>query len=254
MNFQNCVLAVFSPTGGTEKIARAVMQGINMPMRVVDLCRETDVQKIDADAVLVAALPVFGGRLPALARQRLEQLQGCGGPAVALAVDGNREYENALVELRDVLRGSGFVMAAAGAFVAEHSIDRSIAAGRPDPQDLQTAKEFGASAAEKIRNAETLTEVEVPGSADYTTKKTDNGPVPQTNDDCIGCGLCAASCPAAAIPPEHPNTTTAACIGCMRCVALCPHKARNIPAPILQRVGAFLKARASTPKQPEVFL
>lgn len=254
MNFQNCVLAVFSPTGGTEKIAQAVAQGMDLPVRVVDLCRETAVQTVAANELLVAALPVFGGRLPALARQRLEQLHGGSGPAVALAVYGNREYEDALVELRDVLRDSGFVMAAAGAFVAEHSIDRSVAAGRPDAQDLQTAKEFGARAAEKIRDAEALTEVEVPGSADYTTKKTDTGPVPQTTDDCIGCGLCAAACPAAAIPPEHPNTTTAACIGCMRCVALCPHKARNTPAPILQMVSAFLKTRASAPKQPEVFL
>ena len=64
----------FSPTGGTEKVARAVAAGTGWPCREVDLCAPFDPPVLEEDEVLLAAVPVFGGRVPAAAAAALEKL------------------------------------------------------------------------------------------------------------------------------------------------------------------------------------
>lgn len=67
---------------------------------------------------------------------------------MAVVVYGNRDYEDALLELHDILSENGFVVVAAGAFVARHSIFPDVAAGRPDRDDLDRMAEF----AERVRS------------------------------------------------------------------------------------------------------
>ena len=246
----NWTTAVFSPTGGTSKIAAAIA-GARMGTRI-DLCSPVEPQEMPAGAPLLAVVPVYGGRIPAIAAQRLLALQGSGNPAIAVVVYGNRAYEDALLELKNVLTEAGHQVIAAAAFIAEHSIIRSIAADRPHADDLARAVEFGAAVEARL-NGE-LSTVDVPGHAEYR-------PLPQmpatplVTDACGGCGMCARKCPVGAIPLSDPRSTDAArCILCMRCVAICPRKARILPPPMEQAFTAKLTAIASEPKQPELFI
>lgn len=246
----NWTTAVFSPTGGTSKIAAAIA-GARMGTRI-DLCSPVEPQEIPAGAPLLAVVPVYGGRIPAIAAQRLLALQGNGNPAIAVVVYGNRAYEDALLELKNVLTEAGHQVIAAAAFIAEHSIIRSIAADRPHADDLARAVEFGAAVEARL-NGE-LSTVDVPGNAEYR-------PLPQmpatplVTDACGGCGMCARKCPVGAIPLSNPRSTDAAkCILCMRCVAICPRKARILPPPMVEAFTARLNAVASEPKQPEIYI
>lgn len=246
----NWTTAVFSPTGGTSKIAAAIA-GARMGTRI-DLCSPVEPQEMPAGAPLLAVVPVYGGRIPAIAAQRLLALQGSGNPAIAVVVYGNRAYEDALLELKNVLTEAGHQVIAAAAFIAEHSIIRSIAADRPHADDLARAVEFGAAVEAKL-NGE-LSTVDVPGNAEYR-------PLPQmpatplVTDACGGCGMCAHKCPVGAIPLSNPRSTDAAkCILCMRCVAICPRKARILPPPMVEAFTTRLNAVASEPKQPEIYI
>ena len=72
---------------------------------------------------------------------------------------GNRDYEDALVELRDETTCLGFTPLAAGAFIGEHSYSRPgmpVAEGRPDANDLQIAEQFGKDCLKSSRTVRLL--------------------------------------------------------------------------------------------------
>ena len=247
----NWISAVFSPTGGCSSIATAIA-GARMGKRI-DLCSPVEPQEVPTWVPVLAVVPVYGGRVPAVAIQRLRALKGQGGPAIAVVVYGNRAYEDALLELKTTLTESGFNVMAAAAFIAEHSIIRSIAPGRPDAADLAKCVEFGAAVETKLAQVCTDT-VAVPGNPEY--RPLPQMPVtPHVTEACGGCGMCALKCPTGAIPSTNPRTTDAGkCILCMRCVAICPRKARILPPPVEKVFTARLTAVASEPKQPELFI
>lgn len=47
-------------------------------------------------------MPVYAGRVPALAVERLKSIKTSGVKCVIVAVYGNRAYKDALVEMQDV--------------------------------------------------------------------------------------------------------------------------------------------------------
>lgn len=112
-----------------------------------DLTLDEDLTPIEIrDALTVIAVPVYGGRVAPVALQRLKRLRGINAPAILITVYGNRDYEDALLELRDTAVELGFMPLSAAAFIGEHSYStpaRPIAAGRPDASDLQKAECFG---------------------------------------------------------------------------------------------------------------
>lgn len=218
----------FSPTGGTRKACLNLAWSMGNKVRDMDLCGVEEEISFGPEDTVIVGMPVFGGRIPAFGREKLSLLKGKGAAAVAVAVYGNRAFEEALLELSDCLKEQGFVTAAGAALLAEHSMARSVAAGRPDSQDEKETRQFGKRILEKLSSDEVL-EAELPGNRPYRDWKP--MPVtPLTNGSCISCGLCAARCPVKAIPVNDPASTDAdKCILCMRCISVCPVHARSLP-------------------------
>lgn len=242
--------AYFSPTGTTYSIAKTIAEGTGCPVAEMDLSEANCGAELSENTVLLASAPVYGGRIPAVALERLSRLPGKGQKAVAVVVYGNREFDDALLELKNALVNNGFQVVAAAAFIAEHSIVRSIAAGRPDKQDRAIARKFGADIMEKL---DTLTDVSVPGNDPYVAVKP-SAFHPKANETCVQCGLCAQKCPVGAIPMEDPSQTLDnVCINCMRCVQVCPVKARALPAPFLAGATKMLEEKAAGYKLPQLF-
>lgn len=113
MRNYSLINACFSPTGTTSKVSCAIAKGSGCPVREVDLSTTVSPAAVGHDEILMASVPVFGGRVPAVALERLSALKGNGQPAVAVAVYGNRAYDDALLELRGALEANGFQVVAA---------------------------------------------------------------------------------------------------------------------------------------------
>lgn len=247
---------VFSPTGGTKKVADHLTGALEGDVTAVDL---TD-SKYDFDAlhltqedVAVISVPSYGGRVPAVAVERLSRIHGSGARAVLVCVYGNRAYEDTLAELKDTAKQAGFQVIAAIAAVAEHSIARQFAAGRPDRQDAEQLSQFARQIQNKLSEND-LTEPAIPGKYPYK-KAGGAGLVPKATKECVRCGVCAAVCPVQAIDKDDPKKVNEqACISCMRCISVCPHAARKANPVMLMAVGVALKKVCSQRKECELFL
>lgn len=257
-----CSLILFSPAGGTEKAARMLCSGMGSALGSCDLeiCDLANVKVDPADfhadcgSVAVIALPSYGGRVPALAAERLRKLQGNGMPCVLLCVYGNRAYEDTLAEMEDLAKECGFSVVAAVAAIAEHSIMHQYAAGRPDKEDEKNLKEIGGKIAKKLSEPSDNSAPAIPGNRPYR-KFGGVGMVPKATSDCVSCGLCAEQCPAGAIDKTSVKTADKAkCISCMRCVVMCPHRARKVNGAMVSAASLALKKVCSIRKECEYYL
>ena len=131
---------IFSPTGGTGKVADIIAEEWEGAVTRIDLTdAETDFSKIiiGQEDIVLAAVPSYGGRVPELAAKRLMEIRGNQAKCILVCVYGNRAYEDTLVELQDIAGNCGFQTVAAISAVAEHSIMHQYAAGRPDKKDAE---------------------------------------------------------------------------------------------------------------------
>lgn len=144
---------VFSPTGGTQKVSGLVAGALDKNTVTVDLTDsglDFSAVSMTEDDVAVISVPAYAGRIPAVVADRLGMVHGNGARAVLVCVYGNRAFEDTLVELEDVAKHAGFRVIAAVAAIAEHSIARQFAAGRPDAQDAAQLAEFAQQIQQKL--------------------------------------------------------------------------------------------------------
>ncbi|MDE6388511.1 MAG: EFR1 family ferrodoxin [Lachnospiraceae bacterium] len=249
---------IFSPTGGTGKVADIITNAWGMPVNKIDLSdAETDYSTLsfEKDDVAIIAVPSYGGRVPDLATQRISNIHGNQTPCVIVCVYGNRAYEDTLIELNDVAEKSGFKVIAAIAAIAEHSIMHQYAAGRPDEKDNSELSCFAKKILEKIHSDSTgYSTPQIPGNRPYK-KAGGAGLVPKANNDCTGCGLCAEQCPAQAINKENLKVTDSKkCISCMRCVVQCPQSARKVNGAMVSVAALAMKKACSVRKENELYI
>lgn len=256
----------FSPTGTTRNVVNAVAAGIALPAGgTIDLTLPGTARPAAVPGpgmVTIVAMPVYGGRLPLEGLARLGQCPDGGGPAVVVVVYGNRAYEDALLELADVVRGRGFVPVAAGAFVGEHSFSSAatpIAVGRPDAADLDKATAFGAAVRRKLDGVTSLADLApltVPGHVPYRQRSALPPLAPVFREEvCVRCGQCAAVCPTGAITvADKVETRAEACLHCCACVKVCPTGARVVDNPKILEIAQRLATNCAVRREPEVYL
>ncbi len=265
MRFSSVKLAYFSPTGTTKKILEGIAQGIGIePIEHVNMTPADTATKAEdhfTDELVVIGAPVHSGRLPADAVERFKRLQGKGTAAVLVVVYGNREYEDALLELTNLSKEMGFIPISGAAFIGEHSFSTEelpIATGRPDKADMEKATEFGMAVKQKTSELRSLDEAVVlspPGNFPYRDGMPSVPGSPKTLEDlCTTCGTCAEVCPKGAITVNTSvSTDESLCIMCCACVKECPTHARIMDIPFIQKIAQRLNKEFSSRKEPQLF-
>lgn len=245
----------FSPTGGTANILNILGEKLSSEA-MIDLSENkdfTEYQFCETDLCLIG-VPSYGGRVPAIAVERLRQIQGNQAQAILIAVYGNRAYEDTLLELKNTALESGFRPVAAISAIAEHSIMHQFGTDRPDSADKKELKQFASQIQETLASNPIKRDVIVPGNFPY--REYGGVPMkPKTAKTCTGCGLCVSKCPVGAISKESPTTIDAKkCISCMRCISLCPQHARKLNKFMLFVASNKMKKACSKRKANELFI
>lgn len=247
-------LYYFSPTGGTKKAGEMFCKGIAEEVKAIDLCaKNVEMEQPESDLVVIAA-PVFAGRIPTVATDKMKELDGQGKKVVTLAVYGNRAYEDALLEMNDVAEEKGFQVIASAALLARHSIVPEVAQGRPDAQDEAEILDFAKKVLAKLESGEEAA-VKVPGNHPYKDGMTVSA-TPISTENCNHCGKCEAVCPTGAIKLEESGVVTnlEKCCLCMACVAACPKQGRILPPPMQAGMNQALGALKEVRRENEFFL
>lgn len=274
-NEKKRVVAVyFSPTLTTKRIVERVASSaasiLMLPLESVDLTtplqRERTLQFCRHDIVIFGS-PVYIGRVPNLIAPYFKTMLGGGAEAAAIAVYGNRAYDEALAELVDIMENDGFKPVAAAAFIGEHSFSLKLGGGRPDSKDLETAERFGEVVAAVIsgrlqgNGLATLPgrekcDREYYAATDKVGKRIDIRKVKPVTDKslCTNCGYCAAVCSMGAIDPADCSSVPGICIKCSACVKRCPQHAKSFTDPQFLSHLRLLEEKFTMPrKEPEFY-
>ena len=234
----------FSATKTTEKVVTILghhlSQMLSLPFEKIDFTLP-DVRKnelsFDENALVIIGTPVYAGRVPNVLLPYLtKMIKGNGALCVPVVLFGNRNFDDALIELRDIMVANGFTPISAGAFVGEHSFSKILAQNRPDETDMKDVKHLAETTYNRIIEGDITTPIKVKGQSPirpYYTPRDRNGNhinilkvTPKTNDNCTNCGLCAKICPMGSINPANIYEYVGICIKCCACVKACPTSAK----------------------------
>lgn len=252
-------LVYFSATYTTKTICKMLAHKLGFPTDEYDVTTHIPSSPIICGPkdLLVVGVPVYAGRIPQKAAQALKMFQGTDTPAMLVTVYGNRHYDDALLELKDLTVEQGFIPTSAAAFIAQHSMFREVAAHRPDAADEKIILNFAQESKQRLFDLSDIHqggELVVSGTKPYKVPK--SMPLyPYGDEKCIDCGRCARLCPEQAIPSNPRDTLTDMCIKCGRCVAICPTGSRHLEGigVDLEAIRTKFVAAYSARREPELF-
>lgn len=141
------------------------------------------------DELVIFGIPVYAGRVPNKILSDIEKgFRGDDTPLIPISVYGNRNFDDALMELKMVLEDRGF---------------HSVAMGNDPVENYYVPlKEDGTPA--KFLKAKPVTDI----------------------DRCTGCDLCAEICPMNSIDDKD-YSVSGICIKCHACIRNCPAHAKS---------------------------
>ncbi len=267
MKFKRVSLFYYSPTHTTQKIVNEIAAGIGIdPLKIMEnnltYPEYTDsLIEVEPEDLVVIGAPVYAGRIASEALKRFSTIKFAGNAVVLVAVYGNRNYDDSLIDLREFARSAGLRPVAAAAFVGEHSYSTKqfpTAKGRPDTEDKQAARDFGRKIYEKVQSLSPKAawpEPQIPGVFPLPERREIPPSFAETvKENCIECGHCQEVCPTGAVFfKKGYQTTPELCTICCACLKECPRHARVIKSEHVQKFREMLAANCASRRQPEIF-
>ncbi|MTI69665.1 MAG: ferredoxin [Firmicutes bacterium] len=257
----------FSATDTTKKIVTGLAKNISYNFdKEIDFTlpkiRKKSIFFTEEDIVVIG-VPVYAGRVPNVLLRYLNSIKGNNSSAVPIVVYGNRNYDDALIELKDILKLNGFNIPAAGAFIGEHSFSKKLAKDRPDEKDMAIVNDFSKKIYKKIsedKKQSVIVKGKRPYRKYYMPKNEKGNHVdirkvtPKTNNNCIDCKQCVELCPMGSIDFKDVSKLNYICIKCGACIKKCPTNAKYYDDKDYLKHKHELEIEFKKRKEPDIFI
>ena len=226
LNFEKLSKVYFSPSGTTQKIVNEIAKNFNMNRENYDLLSFNGSKTFNNELVIIG-VPVFDGRIPKLASEKLSKMKANNTKAIVVLNYGNIDYGDALLEITELLKSNNFDIVGIATTVSQHSQFSEIASDRPDAKDMERINEFSKNISEKLKS-NTTNEIFVNGYKPYSDYVKPDFSVNCNEDLCTECMDCFYTCPEDAIMENSPTQTNLDdCTRCSTCINVCSENARS---------------------------
>ena len=134
------ITAYFSPTNTTKTVCETIAQELSRTLGIPHESRSftlpgerTEPLVFPEGSLIILGMPVYAGRVPNFMLKYLAQTEGNGSMGIPIVVYGNRNYDDALIELRDIMEKAHIHTVAGGA-------SASIPSPAPSARAVPTAR------------------------------------------------------------------------------------------------------------------
>lgn len=253
---EKVVAVYFSLTGNSKKYVTLLAEKLDMPFDTLDFTKKENRKNevvFSKENIVLFSAPVYAGRLPNI--DLFDNVKGNGAYAVCMVTYGNREYDDALLELKNICEQKGFQVVAAAAFIGKHTYSEYVGTNRPNAQDNLKIEELAEYIKNGIsKNSFVCGKLQVKGNEKYCEHKA-IPLIPQPNEKCSQCGSCVRRCPVGAIDDKTFLTDSTKCISCFACVKGCTKKAREVNNSMYFKLVEKLETNLKdVEKEAEIFL
>lgn len=171
----------FSPTKTTKKIVKTIANGLDENFQEYNLTLPQNRElfkelTFGSEDLIVVGVPVYKGRIPSFIADHFSNFKGDNTKAIFTVTYGNRDYDDALLELKELFEQKGFIGIAAGAFIGEHSYSTKVATDRPDANDLIIASQFASKIKAQLNNTIDFTTQPLTVKGNHPYKESPQGP------------------------------------------------------------------------------
>ena len=269
---KNLAIVYFSPNGTVKKCVESIARGIEdtlteeVSIEHINITKKENRNKeleFYKDQLVIIGIPVYAGRVPNILIKYLRTFKGNDAMVFPIVVYGNRHYDDALVELGDILEQCGFRVMGACAAIGQHSFSSTLGLNRPDENDVNDLRGIGRRLYDNIISKNRFDIDNIPGNRPYRPyyqPKDRNGDIvnfkdikPETSNACIDCKICYHACPMSSIDYDDVSKIQI-CIKCCACVNQCPTGAKEFLDTDFVHHRIELERDYCKPKKIEYFL
>lgn len=234
------MMAFFSATGNTKKIAKEIQKkfnDLNVSITILDITsnssREEEISISQYDA-FIFGFPIYSMRAPRVCREWLQKLDGEGKKCSVFFTYGGFGKDPAHFYIKELLDDQNFKLVSTAEFLGAHTFNSSgwkAAEQRPNQSDFKLAEEYTIRTIEKFtgKNLKELSEFKKPmfssSQLDQAEKYRFNliTQLPtRDSKSCSMCRLCETLCPTNAMDAVKGVADLDSCIACFRCIVNCP--------------------------------
>ena len=246
------LIIYFSQTGGTEKIAKAICEGILETGSDCDLVqiKEAAIKNLNSYDLIGIGCPTFYYREPRNVQTFIRQMEnGTGRYAFIFCTHGSCKG-NTFYYLNEELNKKGFTVIGAFDSYAESSLQfypkPMHTAQHPDSIEVAAARQFGNDLVQRMQHVETDSFPIFDLIEDTGWAKDSKMMIPELlrkttpvlkidSEKCTQCLTCQNNCPVDAIDIANQEIQKGGCIFCWFCEKSCPEGAIEADWSLMQK-------------------